>query len=388
MLKRSIFRQKIEIALKRSPIVALLGPRQCGKTTLAREIADTWADGVVFLDLESADDLVSLENPQLFLSAQKGLVILDEVQERPDLFPILRVLADRPNTPARFLLLGSASPELVAGASESLAGRVEFVEMRPFSFEEVGREQMDSLWLRGGFPRSWLATSETDSMAWRNNFIQTYLQRDVATHIQGKTAMELRRFWLMLANYHGQLFNAAELARAFGINAGTVRRYLDILEGTYMVRVLQPWFENIGKRVVKSPKIYLRDSGLFHALLGIPTSDALWANPKVGASWEGFALEQILGCLEPEEAYFWALHSGAELDLFCLLNGRRVGVEIKWQEHPTTTKSMHAALEALRLEHLWVVYPGTRTAPLTEKITALPLAEVAKIKSSATTPIL
>ncbi|MDF9828293.1 putative AAA+ superfamily ATPase [Ereboglobus sp. PH5-10] len=391
MLDRGFYRQKIETGLRRSPVVAVLGPRQCGKTTLAREIATEWKEqsgakndrestgGAVYLDLESPGDLVALENPELFLSAQRGLVVLDEVQERPDLFPLLRVLADRPDAPAKFLLLGSASPALVAGASESLAGRVEFVELRPFQFRETGADSLDLLWERGGFPRSFLADSEADAFAWRDNFIQTYLQRDIAAHIPGKTAVELRRFWMMLANFHGQIFNASELGRAFGVSSMTARKYVDVLEGTYMVRVLQPWYENIGKRLVKSPKIYLRDSGLFHTLLGLATRDALWSNPKVGASWEGFALEQTLGVLEPQEAYFWALHSGAELDLFCVLNGRRIGVEFKWRERPATSKSMHAALEDLRLEHLWVVYPGKRTVPLTEKITALPLAEVGAI---------
>lgn len=385
MVKRDFYRQKIETGLRRASVVVLLGPRQCGKTTLAREIAAAWSGrdgrdgGAVYLDLESPKDLVALENPELFLSVQHGLVVLDEVQVRPDLFPLLRVLADRPDASAKFLLLGSASPGLVSGASESLAGRVEFVELRPFQFRETGVDSLDLLWARGGFPRSFLAGSEEDAFAWRDNFIQTYLQRDIAAHIPGRTAMELRRFWMMLANYHGQILNMAELGRAFGVSLATVRRYVDILEGTFMVRVLQPWYENIGKRVVKSPKLYLRDSGLFHTLLGLATRDALWSNPKVGASWEGFALEQTLGVLEPQEAYFWALHSGAELDLFCVLNGRRIGVEFKWQERPTTSKSMHAALEHLRLEHLWMVYPGERTAPLTEKITALPLAKVAAI---------
>lgn len=384
MIRREKYIEAVKNGLRRAPIVALMGARQCGKTTLAKEIAHNWPGGAVFLDLESPSDLVGLENPMLFLSAQKGLVILDEVQERPDLFPILRVLADRPDAPAKFLLLGSASPHLASGASESLAGRVEFVDISPFNLLETGAEYIDSLWLRGGFPRSWLAASETDSLVWRDSFIQTYLQRDVASHIQGRAVMELRRFWIMLANYHGQIFNASELSRAFGVGVKVVRQYLDVLEGTYMVRVLPPWFENIGKRVVKSPKIYLRDSGLFHALLGISDREALWNNPKVGASWEGFALEQTLRILSPREAYFWALHSGAELDLFCILNGRRIGIEFKWQERPSTTKSMHAAIESLKLDHLWLVYPGTRRVPLTEKITAIPLVEVAAINDEAT----
>jgi predicted AAA+ superfamily ATPase len=359
-----------------------MGPRQCGKTTLAREIAASRPGAAIFLDLESPSDLLTLENPQMFLSAQRGLVILDEVQVRPDLFPLLRVLADRADAPAKFLILGSASPRLADSASETLAGRVEFIEMHPFHFSETGAQNMDSLWLRGGFPRSWLAANEDDSFAWRNNFIQTFLQRDVALRAMERDVMALRRFWMLLAGYHGQVFNAAELSRALGISVVKVQKYLDILEGTYMVRVLQPWFENFGKRLVKSPKIYLRDSGLFHALLDLRDRDALWRSPKAGASWEGFALEQTLAVLRPEEAYFWALHSGAEVDLFCLLNGRRVGVEFKWQERPSTTKSMHAAVATLALERLWVVYPGTRVVPLTDKITALPLSEIAQIRDA------
>jgi predicted AAA+ superfamily ATPase len=382
MIDRLLYQTKIETGLRRSPIVALMGPRQCGKTTLARAIAAERHQDTVYLDLESPQDLLTLENPQLFLSAQKGLVILDEVQERPDLFPLLRVLADRHGATTKFLLLGSATPRLAFAASESLAGRVEFVEMHPLQLTETGGGALDSLWLRGGFPRSWLADSEPDSAAWRENFVRTYLQRDLAAHLPGKTVAELRRFWTMLAHYHGQFFNAAELARAFGTGAATVRKYLDILEGTYMVRVLQPWYENMGKRLVKAPKIFLRDSGIFHTLLGIRDRAELWRNPKVGASWEGFALEQTLTVLEPPEAYFWALHSGAELDLFCQLDGQRLGVEFKWQERPTTTKSMHAALTGLNLTHLWVVYPGTRIVPLTERITVLPLTEVTRIKGA------
>ena len=232
-IQRPIYHAQVETALRRSPIVALMGPRQCGKTTLAREIAAKRTGGAVFLDLESPADLVALENPQLFLGAQRGLVILDEVQTRPDLFPLLRVLADRPDTPATFLVLGSASPQLAAHASETLAGRVEFIEMHPFHFTETGVEHLDSLWLRGGFPRSWLAANEADSLSWRNNFIQTFLQRDIAMRVMERNTLALRRFWTMLANYNGQVFNASELSRAFGGSAVTVRKYLDILEGTY-----------------------------------------------------------------------------------------------------------------------------------------------------------
>jgi predicted AAA+ superfamily ATPase len=379
MIKRPFYRKKIETGLRRSPIVALLGPRQCGKTTLARELAADRHGSTLYLDLEAPLDLTTLENPQLFLSAQQGLVILDEVQERPDLFPLLRVLADRPKSKTKFLLLGSASPRLVSTASESLAGRVEFVEMRPLTVTETGADALDSLWLRGGFPRSWLADSDGDSAAWRENFISTYLRNDLAAYLPDKTVAELRRFWTMLAHYHGQVFNAAELGRSFNVSAATARRYLDILEGTYMVRILQPWHENLGKRLVKSPKIYLRDSGIFHTLAGLRDRAALWQNPKAGASWEGFALEQTLAVLEPPEAYFWGAHSGAELDLFCELHGQRMGVEFKWSERPTTTKSMHSALADLKLDRLFVVYPGMREFPLTEKITALPLTEILRL---------
>jgi len=375
MVSRDYYTARVREALRRAPVTAILGPRQCGKTTLARAVADA-RPGTTYLDLEAPADLALLANPSLYLGAQRGLVVIDEVQVRGDLFPLLRVLADRPGVPARFLILGSASPQLVRHASESLAGRVEIIEMAPFDLGEAGPGEADRLWLRGGFPRAFLADSEADVRAWHESFTATFLQRDIPQLGITLAATTLRRFWSMLAHYHGQTLNTAELARAFGVSAKTARHYIDVLEATYMVRQLAPWFENLAKRQVKAPKLYLRDTGLLHYLLGIGDATALWRHPKVGASWEGFALEQALRLLRPDEAYFWGTHNGAELDLLAVLAGRRVGFEFKWTEAPSTSRSMHVALADLALSHLWVVYPGTRRVPLHEAITALPLTDL------------
>lgn len=375
MVSRDYYTARVKEALRRAPVVAILGPRQCGKTTLARAVAAA-RPGTTYLDLEAPADLALLANPSLYLGAQRGLVVIDEVQVRGDLFPLLRVLADRPGVPARFLILGSASPHLVRHASESLAGRVEIIEMAPFDLGEAGPGEADRLWLRGGFPRAFLAESEADVRAWHESFTATFLQRDIPQLGITIAATTLRRFWSMLAHYHGQTLNTAELARAFGVSAKTARHYIDVLEATYMVRQLAPWFENLAKRQVKAPKLYLRDTGLLHYLLGIGDATGLWRHPKVGASWEGFALEQALRLLRPDEAYFWGTHNGAELDLLAVLAGQRVGFEFKWVDAPSTSRSMHVALADLALSHLWVVYPGTRRVPLHEAITALPLADL------------
>lgn len=376
MISRHRFHAAIEEALGRSPVVALLGPRQVGKTTLARQVvAERGGAAAAFFDLESPIDQHKLENPMLTLGALDGLVVLDEIQLRPELLAILRVLVDRPESRARFLILGSAAPELVRGSAESLAGRVEFVDMTGFDLDEVGEAALDQLWLRGGFPRSFLARTTDDSFAWRESFVRTFLERDLPQLGITLPAATLRRFWTMLAHYHGQVLNGSELARAFGISDKTVRSYLDILTGTFMVRQLPPWFENVGKRQVKAPKIYLRDSGLVHSLLGLSDLDQILGHPKVGASWEGFALEQILARTKQREAYFWATHSGAELDLLLFSGGRRFGVEFKRTDAPKLGRSMRTALETLALEHLWVVYPGTEIYPLAEQITAVPLKD-------------
>lgn len=373
MIDRPGFTAKIAKALERSPVVALLGPRQCGKTTLARQIAldrrSTW------YDLESAVDLGRLENPLAALSGVEGLIVIDEIQLHPALLSTLRVLADRQRQPAQFLILGSASPMLVQQSAESLAGRVEFVDMGGFDMDEVGVEHLDKLWVRGAFPRSYLAGSEEDSAAWRENFIRALLERDLPQLGIRLPAVTLRRFWTMMAHYHGQIWNGSEIARSFGVSDKTVRGYLDILTGAFMIRQLPPWFENVKKRQVRSPKIFLRDSGLLHTLLGIADRDQMLGHPKSGASWEGFALEQILRRTEATESYFWATHGGTELDLLLLQRGRRFGVELKLADAPKVTKSMHVAIEDLQLDHLWIVYPGQYRYPLAERISAVPLGE-------------
>jgi predicted AAA+ superfamily ATPase len=377
MLTRSKYLQNLETATQRSPITALLGPRQVGKTTLARLF--TANRPAAFFDLESLPDQRRLQNPELALGTLRGLVILDEIQQSPELFSTLRVLVDRPENQARFLILGSASPLLIRNASESLAGRIEFIELSGFDLSETGSPDWQTLWLRGGFPRSFLAASESDSLAWREGFIRTFLERDIPQLGINIPGSAMRRFWTMLAHYHGQTWNASELSRAMGLSDKTVRTYLDILSGAYLVRQLQPWFENVNKRQVRAPKIYLRDSGLLHSLLNIPDTHTLFGHPKVGASWEGYAIEQALSILRPHEAYFWAIHAAAELDLLFFANGKRYGIEVKFSEAPEVTRSMHVALQDLGLEHLWVIYPGEHNYPVTEQITVWPLRELVEL---------
>jgi predicted AAA+ superfamily ATPase len=379
MIERPFYLERLAAAASRSPVTALLGPRQCGKTTLARRFAQDRT--ATYFDLESLPDVRRLENPELVLGPLEGLVVLDEIQAMPELFSVLRTLVDRPENRARFLILGSASPALVRNVSETLAGRVEFVELAGFDLAEAGGQDWKTLWLRGGFPRSFLAESEEDSLAWREGFIRTFLERDIPQLGITIPATAMRRFWMMLAHYHGQTWNASDLARSMGMSDKTVRSYLDILTGTFMVRQLQPWHENIGKRQVKAPKVYFRDSGLLHSLLDLTDERSLLGHPKVGASWEGFALEQVLQAARPAAAYFWATHSGAEVDLFFLQHGRRLGVEIKFNEAPKITPSMRAALEDLRLDHLWVVYPGQHAYPVHEKIAVWPLPRVSEIRN-------
>ncbi len=358
--------------------VALLGPRQCGKTTLARVIAQK--EPTTFFDLENPVDLQRLSAPMQALKDIEGLVVIDEVQKKPELFELLRVLIDRPDHTARYLLLGSASLDLIKGVSESLAGRIGFVELSGFQLSEIGFSQKDRLWMRGGLPRSVLADEETDSILWRNNYIRTFLERDIPQLGINIPSETLRRFWIMVSHYHANIWNASEIARSLGTSENTTRRYLDILAGSYMVRILPPWFENIKKRQVKSPKIYIRDSGLFHSLLQISDQQALFGHPKIGASWEGFALEQIITIFGSKNAYFWGTHAGAELDLLLMINGKRHGFDFKFSDAPGTSRSMHIAIDNLQLEHLWVIYPGSQSYPLTEKITALPLEDSGAIQ--------
>jgi len=374
MIDRPFYLKQLSNALKRSPVTALLGPRQCGKTTLARMFAENRA--TIYYDLQSQPDLRRLQNPESMLSSQKGVVILDEIQEMPELFKVLRVLVDRPQNRSRFLMLGSASPDIVKKVSETLAGRVEFIELSGFDLQEVQADLLEKLWLRGGFPRSFLTKTDEDSLTWREGFIRTFLNRDIPQLGITIPTVAMRRFWTMLAHYHGQTWNASELGRSMGLSDKTVRFYLDILSGTFMVRQLQPWFENIGKRQVKGPKIYIRDSGILHSLLNLTDMHSLSGHPRVGASWEGFALEQVLQIIRPAQVYFWATHSGAKIDLFFLHRGRRYGMEFKFNEAPKITKSMRVALTDLNLDRLWVVYPGKHQYPVSKKITAWPLKDL------------
>lgn len=384
MIDRPEHVQRLATANRRSPVTALLGPRQCGKTTLARIYGgDRKAE---YFDLESQPDLQRLQNPEMVLGPLEGIVILDEIQRTPALFSMLRTLVDRPENQARFLILGSASPDLVKNVSETLAGRVEFVELSGFDIRETGTDAWQALWLHGGFPRAYLADSDDDSLAWREGFIQTFLERDIPQLGITIPSAAMRRFWTMLAHFHGQLWNASEIGRSMGLSNKTVRSYLDILTGTFMVHQLQPWYENLRKRQVKSPKIYLRDSGILHALLSVVDKHSLWSHPRVGASWEGFALTQFMQIVRPSQAYFWSTYSGAHLDLFFLHRGRRYGVEFKFSEAPKVTKSMHIALNDLRLEHLWIICPGPHRYPVDEKISVWPFHEIAELTTQLRSP--
>jgi len=384
-IRRVAYLETIRERLRDNTVVSLVGPRQAGKTTLARILAAESADAVHVFDLESPADLARLANPELVLRPLTGLVILDEVQRQPDLFPLLRVLADRPGAPARFLILGSASPALMQNGSESLAGRVSFIDVTGFSLPELGADALQQLWWRGGFPRAYLAPDDAAARQWLEDFRRTFLERDIPQLGIQVPAATLGRFWTMVAHYHGQVLNLAELARALGASEPTARRYVDILSGTYVVRQLQPWFENLKKRQVRSPKVYVRDSGLLHALLGIADPPGLQSHPKLGASWEGFCLEQILAVCGDRGAYFWGTHGGAELDLLLRHDGRRLGVEFKFSDQPSTTKSMRVALQDLALDHLYVVHPGEHTFALDNAITAITLpALIDRLQSGAT----
>jgi predicted AAA+ superfamily ATPase len=365
---------RLHSALKRAPIVTLLGPRQCGKTTLAKRVVKSVRSH--YFDLENPVDEARLAEPITALERLDGIVVIDEVQRVPSLFPPLRVLADRARPAARFLLLGSASPELVRASSESLAGRVAFVDMSGFELREVGAPAQRRLWLRGGFPRSFLARNEVESAAWRRDFIRTFLERDLRTFGVDIPSRALRRLWTMLAHYHGQVWNASEIGRSLGEPHTTVRRHADVLVDSLVVRELRPWFENVGKREVKSSKLYVRDSGILHSLLGTESFDALESHPKLGASWEGFVIEQILSVTGIRDAYFWGTLAGAELDLLLNADGRRVGVEVKYADAPRMTRSIRIALDDLKLSKLYVVHPGTARYALDAKAEAIGLADL------------
>ena len=366
----------IRTALTRNPVVVLTGPRQSGKTTLARELLSEESPN--YFDLEDPVSLARLDEPMTALGHLAGLVVLDEVQRRPELFPMLRVLADRRANPARFLILGSASGDLLRQSSQSLAGRVERIAIGGFSLAEVGAESLGSLWRRGGFPLAYLARTEADSLSWRRQFIQTLLERDLPQWGVQVPAVSLQRMWTMVAHYHGQTWNSAEPARALGVSQKTCRRYLDLLTDALMLRQLQPWHANLRKRQVKSPKVYVRDSGVLHALLGIGTEKELQSHPKLGASWEGFVLEQILAGESHDEAYFWATHQGAEIDLLLRRGDRLLGVECKRADAPRLTPSVRIALDDLGLDRVAVVYPGARRYALADQVEAVPVAALAE----------
>jgi predicted AAA+ superfamily ATPase len=382
VIRRSGYLALVRHALSRSPVVSLLGPRQVGKTTLARAIAQ--GRKAAFYDLENPVHVARLSAPLTALEAHRGLVIIDEIQRRPELFEILRVLADRPRTPARFLVLGSADPRLIRGVSESLAGRVSHIDVGGFDLEEVGARQWNRLWVRGALPRAFLARSEAASLSWRRDYVRDFLQRDLSERGVTIPSVTLGRFWSMAAHFHGGIWNAAEFARSLGASENTARHYLDVLSGAWAVRVLAPWFENLAKRQVRSPKIYIRDSGLLHSLLDIENHDHLMGHPKAGASWEGFALEQVLAILRPRDAYFWASHQGAELDLMLELGGKRYGFEFKLSDAPTATKSMHIAVSDLKLRRLFVIYPGADEYSLDAHIEVLPLRTLGRLRSLRT----
>jgi predicted AAA+ superfamily ATPase len=375
-MQRLIYLDRIKKAFKTSKVVAILGPRQCGKTTLARQYFQLHQGRPEnYFDLEDPTDLLRLKDPLLGLSELEGLIVIDEIQRLQDLFTVLRVLVDKKNKNQQYLILGSASRELIKQSAESLAGRIHYMELTPFSYEEV--DHINQLWIRGGFPLSYLANTEEESLQWRKDYVRTFLEQDIPNLGIKIPATNLRRFWMMLAHYHGQLLNASELGNALDISHHTVKNYLDILTGTFMVRQLMPWHENIAKRQVKSKKIYFRDSGIFHTLLGVTDHANLLVNPKIGASWEGFALEAVIRHLGVDQfdCYFWGVHGQAELDLLIFYQGKRLGFEFKFTKTPTYTKSMQTAFTDLKLDQLIVIYPGNKEIKLQKNISCYGLEQ-------------
>ena len=369
---------EIAQSFRAHPVVAVVGPRQCGKTTLAKILMQTDSEATYF-DLENYIDRRRLENPMSTLLELSGTVVIDEIQRVPELFETLRVVVDSEKCRSRFLLLGSVSPSLIKGVSESLAGRIGIVQMGGFTIDEIPQVPWRSLWNRGGFPRSILAEDETVSVNWRRNFVTTFLERDIPQYGISIPSETLRRFWTMLAHYHGQIWNGAEFARALGVNEPAARRYLDILSSSFMVRVLDPWYENLKKRQLKSPKIYLRDAGILHSLLELDSFDDLSGHIKIGASFEGFAIENLVHQLQLNSYYYWKTHAGAELDLMTIIRGKRYGFEIKYSDAPGTTRSMRTAISDLQLEHLWIVYPGDECYKLDETISVLSIEKIGSL---------
>lgn len=370
-MHRNDFFREIDYLFKANPIVALLGPRQCGKTTIARDFAaqkNRHTDHPNYFDLESSRDLSRLKNPEEALSKLTGLIVIDEVQRKPEIFQTLRVLVDRPKSKQKFLILGSASRELLQQSSETLTGRISYSELTPFNFSET--QNLEKLWMRGGFPKSFLAKNDDTSLQWRTDYVRTFIERDLPNLGIKIAARNIQRFWMMLTHCHANIFNASDLGRSLDLSHNTIKDYADILSHTLMIRQLQPWFENISKRQVKSPKIYFRDSGIFHHHLGVKKKNDLLLHPKLGASWEGFVLEEIIRVsgAHPSECYFWATHADAELDLLIIKNGKRFGFEIKYSRTPKMTRSIHVVLNDLKLEKLFVIYPGEKNFPLSEKV--------------------
>ena len=379
IIDRTSYLQKIDFQFSMHSVCCLLGPRQVGKTTLAKQYARN-IPKAAFFDLENPLDLARLENPMLTLSAiDSDLIVIDEIQRRAELFPILRVLVDE--KPRKFLLLGSASRDLIAQSSETLAGRVGYIEVMPLSLTET-QTGYEPLWLRGGFPRSFFALKQDESYAWRQEYITTFMERDIPSLGFHIPPLHMRRLWMMLAHNHGNLLNLSDIGKSLGITHPTVRKYTDILVGTFMVRLLEPWFENTSKRLVKAPKIYIRDSGILHALHGLPGKNDLLVYPRLGASWEGFALEEIIKSLNArnEECFFWAVQSGAELDLLVIKDNKKIGFEFKYTDSPSLTKSMSIALSDLRLDMLYVIHPQKGSFLLQEKIQVIGLEEFVEQK--------
>ena len=376
-IQRDAYLSKINGLIKDNPVVCLIGPRQVGKTTLARQVAEVFPHAV-FFDLENPTHLARLSDPYLALQSLSGLIVIDEIQHQPDLFKVLRVLVDEPKQNRQFLVLGSASPQLLKQTSESLAGRIAYLEIEGFSLQEVGTDCLEKLWLRGGFPRAYLARNEQVSVEWRQNFIRTFLERDLPQLGINIPAITMRRFWMMLAHYHGQTWNASEFSRAFGMSDKTVRYYLDILSSTFVIKQLAPWWENISKRQIKAPKIYINDCGLLHSLLGLESQEALECHPKVGASWEGFALNALITQLNaiPEETFYWSTYSGAEIDLVIIRGNERLGFEFKRTMSPQLTKSLKNAYIDLNLTQAYIIYPGQEIFPLANNIFAVGLSQI------------
>ena len=370
--------EAIQGLLRRYPVVGMIGARQVGKTTLARLLIQKTKGPSSYFDLENPEDLARIVDPMLALKDLEGLVVIDEIQRQPDLFSVLRVLVDRPKSAARFLVLGSASPDLLRQSAETLSGRIYYHELGGFSLDEIGIQNHMQRWLRGGFPRSYLARTQAESEEWRQGFIRTFLERDLPQLGITIRSTTLRRFWTMLANYHGQIWNASEFGRSFGVADTTVRNYLDLMTSALVIRQLMPWHENISKRQVKAPKIYIADSGVLHTLLGLRTLKDLEGHPKVGASWEGFVLEQVIHRLtaRDEECFFWATHGGAVLDLLVIRGQRRMGFEIKRTTSPQITSSMRYALSDLHLRSLDVIHAGERTFQMDKKIRAVALTRL------------